>query len=252
MHGRVAVQHAIRSTRARILNFAPSAVPHSPHFRQRQIRLTSFSGFTVLSSYLLCARQFAIDAAGFPMSDGSGALNRLCRNSVCFRLPRVRTQAAVRRQECGGSIAESIDEPEKFWGRMAAELVDQALGSGAGVEIAPCQVVRRRENQRVGGLPGCADRQGEWRQGRDSMGRRKRPAGSGGSIHRMSFRQLRDDVCRLANALKKLGVKKGDRVTIYMPMVPETASRDACVQPDWAPHSVIFRWVRQPGDCRSR
>jgi len=39
--------------------------------------------------------------------------------------------------------------------------------------------------------------------------------GSGGSVHRnISYRQLREDVCRLANALKKLGVKKGDRVTI--------------------------------------
>src|SRR5438067_5983710 len=64
--------------------------------------------------------------------------------------------------------------------------------------------------------------------------------GSGGSVHRISYRQLRDDVCRFANGLKKLGVKKGDRVTIYMPMVPEAAVAILACARIGAPHSVIF------------
>ncbi|MCU0989176.1 MAG: AMP-binding protein, partial [Xanthomonadales bacterium] len=40
---------------------------------------------------------------------------------------------------------------------------------------------------------------------------------------RISYRQLHQRVCSMANVLKKLGVKKGDRVTIYMPMIPEAA-----------------------------
>ena len=39
----------------------------------------------------------------------------------------------------------------------------------------------------------------------------------------ITYRELHARTCRLANALTALGVKKGDRVTIYMPMVPETA-----------------------------
>jgi acetyl-CoA synthetase len=39
----------------------------------------------------------------------------------------------------------------------------------------------------------------------------------------ISFQMLHDEVCQLANGLKKLGVTKGDRVAIYMPMVPEAA-----------------------------
>ncbi|MDN5863042.1 MAG: AMP-binding protein, partial [Salinisphaera sp.] len=44
---------------------------------------------------------------------------------------------------------------------------------------------------------------------------------AGDKVRRISFQQLHDDVCRFANALKALGVGKGDRVVIYMPMVPE-------------------------------
>ena len=39
----------------------------------------------------------------------------------------------------------------------------------------------------------------------------------------ISYGELHEQVCRLANALKSRGVKKGDRVTIYMPMIPEAA-----------------------------
>ncbi len=39
----------------------------------------------------------------------------------------------------------------------------------------------------------------------------------------MTYKQLHHDVCQFANVLKQLGVKKGDVVAIYMPMVPEAA-----------------------------
>jgi propionyl-CoA synthetase len=55
-----------------------------------------------------------------------------------------------------------------------------------------------------------------------------------------SYRQLRDEVARLAGALKQLGVAKGDRVIVYMPMVPEAAiSMLACARIG-AVHSVVF------------
>ena len=56
----------------------------------------------------------------------------------------------------------------------------------------------------------------------------------------ISYQQLHDHVCRLANVLKNHGVKKGDRVTIYMPMIPEaTYAMLACARLG-AVHSVIF------------
>jgi acetyl-CoA synthetase len=61
----------------------------------------------------------------------------------------------------------------------------------------------------------------------------------GVSLH-ITYAELHEKVCRLANAMKSLGVKKGDRVTIYLPMVPEAAiSMLACARIG-AIHSVVF------------
>ena len=57
---------------------------------------------------------------------------------------------------------------------------------------------------------------------------------------KLTYKQLHADVCRFANVLKARGVKKGDRVTIYMPMIPEAAiSMLACARIG-AIHSVVF------------
>ncbi|MCW2238056.1 acetate--CoA ligase [Azospirillum canadense] len=56
----------------------------------------------------------------------------------------------------------------------------------------------------------------------------------------ITYRELHEQVCRLANVLKKHGVKKGDRVTIYLPMIPEAAySMLACARVG-AIHSIVF------------
>ena len=64
--------------------------------------------------------------------------------------------------------------------------------------------------------------------------------GEPGETRAVTYRDLYGEVCRLANALSKLGVKKGDRVAIYMPMIPELpAAMLACARIG-APHSVVF------------
>jgi acetyl-CoA synthetase len=57
---------------------------------------------------------------------------------------------------------------------------------------------------------------------------------------RITYRQLYERVCQCANALKSLGVRKGDRVTIYMPMIPETAVAMLACTRIGAVHSVVF------------
>jgi acetyl-CoA synthetase len=57
---------------------------------------------------------------------------------------------------------------------------------------------------------------------------------------RVTYRQLYERVCQCANALKSLGVRKGDRVTIYMPMIPETAVAMLACTRIGAVHSVVF------------
>ncbi|MFC6488593.1 acetate--CoA ligase [Nitratireductor sp. GCM10026969] len=57
---------------------------------------------------------------------------------------------------------------------------------------------------------------------------------------KITYRQLYEHVCRLANVLKSHGVKKGDRVTIYMPMIPEAAYAMLACARIGAVHSVVF------------
>jgi acetyl-CoA synthetase len=57
---------------------------------------------------------------------------------------------------------------------------------------------------------------------------------------KITYRQLHAEVCHFANVLKAQGVKKGDRVTIYMPMIPETAYAMLACARIGAVHSVIF------------
>ena len=57
---------------------------------------------------------------------------------------------------------------------------------------------------------------------------------------RITFKELHSEVCKFGNALKELGVKKGDRVTIYMPMIPEAAVAMLACARVGAIHSVVF------------
>ena len=57
---------------------------------------------------------------------------------------------------------------------------------------------------------------------------------------RLSYRQLHGEVCRFANVLKDMGVAKGDRVTVYLPMIPEAAVALLACARIGAVHSVVF------------
>ena len=64
--------------------------------------------------------------------------------------------------------------------------------------------------------------------------------GEGGDKRRITYRELTAQVCRFANALKAQGIESGDRVVIYMPMVPEAVvAMQACARIG-AVHSVVF------------
>ena len=75
--------------------------------------------------------------------------------------------------------------------------------------------------------------------------RATRPRSSGKATTRrttssITYRELHDEVCRFANVLRNRNVKKGDRVTIYMPMIPEAAYAMLACARIGAVHSVVF------------
>ncbi|HEX8445259.1 MAG TPA: AMP-binding protein, partial [Sphingomonas sp.] len=77
-------------------------------------------------------------------------------------------------------------------------------------------------------------------------------------IRRISYSELHADVCRLANLLTQRGVVKGDRVTIYLPMIPEAAVAMLACARIGAIHSVVFggfspdSLANRIADCDSR
>ena len=83
------------------------------------------------------------------------------------------------------------------------------------------------------------------------------PDSPDGEVRHISYAQLRAEVIRMASTLKKMGVAKGDRVTIYMPMIPEGAFAMLACARIGAVHSVIFGGFSPDAiagrvqDCRS-
>ncbi len=64
--------------------------------------------------------------------------------------------------------------------------------------------------------------------------------GEGGDTRVLTYSDMLRETCKVANALESLGVRKGDRVMIYMPMIPETAFAMLACARIGAPHSVVF------------
>src|SRR3989442_3650919 len=113
--------------------------------------------------------------------------------------------------------------------------MEPSVGPRAGVEATARQMVPGGQAQRLGQLsrPTCARRQ-ERPRGADLGGR------AAWSVRRITYGELHADVNKFANVLKGLGVRRGDRVAIYLPMVPEMAvARLACARIG-AVHTVVF------------
>ena len=82
----------------------------------------------------------------------------------------------------------------------------------------------------------CLDRHLEARGSKEALVWEGEP----GDVRRYTYRELHEEVCRFANALRGLGIGKGDRVAIYLPMVPEAAIAMLACARIGAPHSVVF------------
>jgi len=136
----------------------------------------------------------------------------------------------------------SIEDPEGFWADAAKELAWFAPWSSVLDWKAPD--AKWFVGGKLNACYNCVDRHVEAGFAeRIAMIWEGEPVGaSGGSpeIRRLSYRELMVETSRMANALKAIGVKKGDVVTIYMPMVPELAIAMLACARIGAAHSVIF------------
>ncbi|MFH0878922.1 MAG: acetate--CoA ligase, partial [Lentisphaerota bacterium] len=131
---------------------------------------------------------------------------------------------------------ESAEHPDAFWGRQAREhLVWSAPFHQVCEGTAPN--MKWFTGGQLNASINCLDRHLDTR-------RADKAAliweGEPGEERTLTYRQLHGEVCRFANVLKRNGIVKGDRVLIYMPMVPETVvAMQACARLG-AIHSVVF------------
>ena len=113
---------------------------------------------------------------------------------------------------------ESVERPEKFWAREASELVWQKRWSKVLEWKAP--FAKWFVGGKLNVSENCLDRH-------LSGPNRNKAAilweGEPGDKRTLTYQQLHRDVCRFANVLKRNKIRKGDRVIIYMPTIPEAA-----------------------------
>ena len=135
---------------------------------------------------------------------------------------------------------QSIDDPDTFWGNMADDFLDF---SKKWDKVSDCQFgdddvnINWFSGARLNVTYNCIDRHLPQRADQTAIIWESDDPEKSKTI---SYQQLSDEVNRFANVLKARGVKKGDRVCIYMPMIPEAAySMLACARIG-AIHSVVF------------
>jgi acetyl-CoA synthetase len=130
---------------------------------------------------------------------------------------------------------ESIKQPEKFWGREARELTWR--GSWKKVLQWKAPFAKWFVGGKLNVSENCLDRH-------LLTHRRNKAAiiweGEPGEKRTLTYQQLHHEVCRFANVLKRNKIRKGDRVIIYLPTIPEAAIAMLGCARIGAVHSVVF------------
>jgi len=148
------------------------------------------------------------------------------------------SQAAIPSMDAYRALCEEAERDyEGFWARHARELLHWNKPFTKVLDESNAPFYKWFEDGQLNASYNCLDRNLE-------NGNADKVAivfeADDGTVTRVTYRELHARVCRLANGLKTLGIKKGDRVVIYMPMSVEgVAAMQACARLG-ATHSVVF------------
>jgi acetyl-CoA synthetase len=160
--------------------------------------------------------------------------------SRLYRVPeQFAARARMRRDDYERLYAESIRDPDAFWARQARRLDwSRPFSRVRDVSYDAADFrIRWYEGGQLNVSVNCLDRHLATRGERTAIVYEGDEPGKSG---RITYRELYERVCRCANALRELGVQKGDRVTIYLPMIPEAAVAMLACARIGAVHSVVF------------
>ncbi len=176
------------------------------------------------------------------MSNQAISTQSLQQAGLTFPPPADAVQRAhIKAAQYDAMYARSISEPEKFWLEQAQTLE----------WFKPPTVARKYtwatdarkiehtffEDGQLNVSTNCLDRHLKTRGNQTAIIWQGEPEED---VKRVTYAELHRDVCKFANAIKSLGIKKGDRVAIYMPMIPEAAVAMLACTRIGAIHSIVF------------
>ncbi|MDY6993843.1 MAG: acetate--CoA ligase [Pseudomonadota bacterium] len=153
-------------------------------------------------------------------------------------LPEIAAKAHITEEKYQAMYAQSVSDPDGFWAKQARSFItwfkewdsvqDWNYHEGK---------IRWFEGAQLNVAYNCVDRHLETRGDQVAI----IWEGDDPKVDKqITYRQLYDQVCRCANVLKARGVKKGDRVCIYLPMIPEAAVAMLACARIGAVHSIVF------------
>ncbi|MDE1969283.1 MAG: acetate--CoA ligase [Alphaproteobacteria bacterium] len=173
-----------------------------------------------------------------------------------FPVPRQVAQSAwVSEKKYFDMYEDSIKNPERFWAEHGKRLdwikpFTKAKNTSFDGNVS----IKWYEDGTLNAAYNCIDRHLKLRADQTAI---LWEGDDPNESRHVSYSELHESVCKLGNVLKGLGVKKGDRVTIYMPMIPETAFAMLACARIGAIHSVVFggfspeSLIGRIKDCRS-
>ncbi|MBF0272907.1 MAG: acetate--CoA ligase [Magnetococcales bacterium] len=152
--------------------------------------------------------------------------------------PQIASNALINREQYDAMYARSIQDPEGFWAEQADQFIHWFKKWDTVMDWDFNKAhIRWFDGAQLNVSYNCLDRHLETRgdqtaiiwEGDDPNNSKK-----------ITYRQLHEEVCRFANAMKARNIKRGDRVCIYMPMIPEAAVAMLACTRIGAVHSVVF------------
>jgi len=154
--------------------------------------------------------------------------------------PEFAAQANINQEQYQSMYRRSVEDPDGFWAEQAEAYLswsspwDKVLDWSFGEDDLHIEWFK---GGKLNVSYNCLDRHLETRGDQTAI---LWEADDPGHDRNITYRQLYEDVNRFANALKERGVKKGDRVSIYLPMIPEAAVAMLACTRIGAIHSIVF------------
>ena len=152
---------------------------------------------------------------------------------------RVRQRAYLDNDAYLRLYQQSIEQPETFWAEQAKAFLDWKKPWDCVLTERHAQRVWRNGSRAASSMSAKTASTATWHSRGEQTAIIWEGDNPAESKH-ITYRELHDQVCRLANVLRARGVSKGDRVCIYMPMIPEAAFAMLACTRIGAVHSVVF------------